>query len=61
MKISGTQKGESRSRFLRGPLCTAVVLSLIMILPAGAFIVLGFLVALMNFLETRKKSLTASR
>jgi len=36
MKISGTQKGESRSRFLRGPLCTAVVLSLIMILPAAA-------------------------
>ncbi len=36
MKISGTRKGESRSRFLRGPLCTAVVLSLIMILPAAA-------------------------
>ncbi len=36
MKISGTRKGESRSRFLTGRLYIAIILSLIMILPAVA-------------------------
>ena len=36
MKISGTRKGEGRSRFLGSRLYIAVVLSLIMILPAVA-------------------------
>jgi len=36
MKISGARKGESRSRFLKGRLYIAVVLSLIIILPAVA-------------------------
>jgi len=41
MKISGTRKGESRSRYLTGRLHLAVILGLIMILPAATVAATG--------------------